>query len=599
MKYRKEIDGLRSLAVLPVILNHAKLPFFSGGFVGVDIFFVISGFLISKIIYTDIIQEKFSIISFYERRARRIVPALALIMVVSFLVAYVTMLPEDLDNFSQSVVATLLFSNNILLTITSGYWDLGSDFKPLLHTWSLGVEEQFYFIYPIILLVVLRFWPRRFPHMVMLGIILSLSASIILTPRFPNSSFYLIHTRAWELLAGALAAYYVDRLALSERSKNIFSLVGLFAICASVVCYSDALAYPSYYAVMPCMGAALILLFATPNTIAYRILSTSVLVGVGLISYSIYLWHQPLFAFARVMSVKPPSPMLMLALSVATLPLAYMTWRYVERPFRDRSVISRNGVFLFTVLSTLILGVAGLVTYRMAGVPERVPGIGLGHGKHIAYNERIFGYKKDAFQTAKPHLLVVGSSTARDLTNVMLESHKFDGYEIIYRDDVTVCDHDAFAQPHGDLLTSANAVVWAASYLPDDRCHFIDLNRYPLKGKPFVLTGPKHFGYNLNSYIFTPAADRPRVRAVLMPETYAANQVYRDLVPAEHYVDLLKALQARFGGVPVFDAQGRILSADRVHLTEAGAKFFAPFLFDDPAWRPILELDRRKGSAKP
>lgn len=590
MKHRKEIDGLRSLAVLPVILNHAKLPLFSGGFVGVDIFFVISGFLISDIIYNDVRMKAFSIVNFYERRARRIVPALAAVMLVSFIAAYITMLPEDLDNFAQSVVATLLFSNNVLLSITSGYWDLSSDFKPLLHTWSLGLEEQFYFIYPIILLVILKLRPKIFPYVLVAGIALSLAASVALTPIYPNSSFYMIHTRAWELLLGAWAAYSIDKAPPHHTRDNILSLAGLGSIVAAVLLFSDVLAYPSYYALLPCVGTVLVLLFARPGTIAKGILSTPILVGIGLISYSVYLWHQPLFAFARITSITPPSPLLMAALCVATMPLAYLTWRYVERPFRDRSRISARATFLFAAVSTAVLGGVGIVTYLMAGVPERVPGIGLGHGKHIAYNERIFAYKKDAFQTDRIHLLVVGSSTARDLTNVMLESGRFGAYEIVYRDDVTVCDHDPLRQPHGDLLASADAVVWAASYLPDDRCHFIRLNSPPLNDKPFVLVGPKHFGYNLNAYIFTPVADRPRVRASLLPETHAANRVYRDLVPAAYYDDLLKATATRYGGIPLFDAEGRILSADRVHLTQSGARVFAGFLFDDPSWRPVFDL---------
>jgi peptidoglycan/LPS O-acetylase OafA/YrhL len=599
VKHRKDIDGLRSLAVVPVILSHAKLPFLSGGFVGVDIFFVISGFLISDIIYNDIRLKKFSVLNFYERRARRIVPALALIMLFSLVAGYITMLPDDFENTSQSVIATLLFSNNVLLTITSGYWDIGSDFKPLLHTWSLGVEEQYYFIYPLVLMILLRLKPKLFPYFLVVGIIISFAASVILTPIYSNSSFYLLHTRAWELLLGALAAYAFTRTSLPDRANNFLSSAGLTLVFASILLFSDKLQYPSYYALLPCTGTALILLFTRPGTWASRLLSTRLLIGIGLISYSAYLWHQPLFAYARIMSINPPTQLLMVSLCAVTFPLAYLTWRYVEQPFRDRTRVSSRFIFLFTVASTAVLGGAAAFVYLTAGIPERVPGIGLGHANHIKYNERIFSYKKDAFQTDKPRLLIVGSSTARDLTNMMIESGRFRDYEIIYRDDVTICNNDILRQDHGSLIADASAVVWAASYLPDDRCRFIKANAAPLNGKPFILVGPKHFGYNLNAYIFTAPKNRPSVRASLMAETVAANEVHRRLVPAVHYVDLLKAMNTRYGGVPVFDAQGRILSADRVHVTEAGAKVFAGFVFDDPAWKSIFDLDKGRRSLPP
>jgi hypothetical protein len=280
----------------------------------------------------------------------------------------------------------------------------------------------------------------------------------------------------------------------------------------------------------------------------------------------------------------------MAALCAATLVLAYLSWRYVEQPFRDRARISSRAVFAFAAASSVLLAVPALGVYASAGLPERVPEMGLGHNRYIAYNERIFRYKKDRFVTHKPRLLVVGSSTARDLTNVILESGKFDDFEIIYRDDVTVCNDNVLSQAHGDLVAAADALVFAASYLPDPACRTINASVPALSAKPFVLVGPKHFGYNLNAYIHTPAEARPTARAVLMKDTIAANEVYRALVPGRYYQDLLAAMQRRFDGVPVFDARGQILSADRVHLTQAGAEFFARFVFDDPAWAPVLAL---------
>jgi hypothetical protein len=328
-------------------------------------------------------------------------------------------------------------------------------------------------------------------------------------------------------------------------------------------------------------------------------LSLPVFVGIGLISYSAYLRHQPLFAFARILSLNPPGMPLMALLSLVTLALAYVTWKYVEQPFRDRDRVSSRAILVFSVAGSAALAASALAVYALAGLPERVPGIGLGHGKHIVYNERVFAYKRDQFAGDKPKLLVVGNSTARDLTNVMLESGKFKGFDIIYRDDLTLCNANPAGQAHGDLIAAADALVWAASFDQDPTCHFVDTAAPPISDKPLVLVGPKHFGYNLNVYIFTPIKDRPAVRAAQLPEVAATNAVYRKLVPARNYEDLLAKMQNRFGGVPAFNASGQILSADRVHLTHAGATFFADFVFDDPVWDPVFAVEHKSMQQRP
>lgn len=604
MEYRKEVDGLRALAVLPVILNHAKIPPFFGGFVGVDIFFVISGFLISSIIWKDVSNDKFSIVDFYERRARRIIPALVLVILVSCVAAYFTMLPDDLENFAQSVVATLAFSNNILLTLTSGYWELGSDFKPLLHTWSLGVEEQFYLIYPLLVMLLYRFKKQWFGPALIAGIIVSLFLSIWLTPKFPDASFYLIHTRAWELLLGAVCAYYKPRWELSAKGANWASLIGLLFIILSIVGIDEKTPYPSGYAILPCLGTALLLLYAEKGTFANRVLTIPVFVGVGVISYSAYLWHQPLFSFARILSIAPPSMAEMIALSLLTIALSYLSWRFVEQPFRDRKRFSRKQIFTYSALACGTLIVAGLAVYRFSGLPERIPGIGLGQGSYIAYNERVFDYKKDAFPTdGKPRILVLGNSTGRDLTNILLESGNFASATIIYRDDISLCKGDPVTPIGAALLNQADAIVIAANFRVEGRCDGLDTGKYTNANKPLLVVGPKHFGYNLNAYMHTPQADRPTVRALTLAQTFDANAYYRRLAGQARYVDLVAMTDRKFGGFPIFDAKGAILSADRVHVTRAGAIFFAGFIFDNPAWKPVLAAanpgisDRRPQSA--
>jgi peptidoglycan/LPS O-acetylase OafA/YrhL len=591
LKYRKEIDGLRAFAVLPVILDHAGFSIFSGGFVGVDIFFVISGFLISRIIFDEATDGRFSLINFYERRARRIIPALILVVVLSSIAAYFTMLPDPFENFAQSVVATLLFSNNVLLTLTSGYWELASDFKPLLHTWSLGVEEQFYIFYPILVLVIFKIRRSLLPIALLFGIVASFTMSAVLTPIQPNGSFYLIHTRAWELLLGALASFLMSHISVSQRASHHLSLAGFVMILIAIFGFNEHLTYPGYLAAVPCIGTMLILMFTANGTLVNRILSFRFFVGIGLISYSAYLWHQPFFAFARIVSTTPPKPLLMGALSLLTLGVSYFSWKYVEQPFRSHSNFSRKQVFSYTAIASGTLVILGFGVYRLAGLPERIPGIGLSYGRYIAYNERGFQYKKDAFQEEdKPHLLIVGNSTGRDLVNVILESGRFSDFELIYRDDLSICGNSLLQQQHAQLIMDADAIVAASNWTYDQRCSYIATDSSPLSDKPFVLVGPKHFGYNLNAYMHVPITERPKVRASLLPDTTQSNSMYRQMVPASHFVDLLAAMDKHFGSTPIFDDAGAILSADHVHLTKAGAIYFANFIFDDPTWSSVFSL---------
>lgn len=595
LKYRREIDGLRAIAVLPVVLNHAKIPPFSGGFIGVDIFFVISGFLISKIVYDQAISGSFSIVDFYERRARRIVPALLLVVLASLVAAYFTMLPDDFENFSQSVVATMFFSNNILMTLTTGYWELASEFKPLLHTWSLAVEEQFYLFYPIFAVLILKKANKYFASFLIVSAIVSFVLSATLTGRYPNASFYLIHTRAWELLLGAIAAFYSDRIRVSHRAENMLSAAGFAAILIAIFYYTDTTPYPSFYAALPCIGTALVLLFATNGTVANSILSTRPLVGIGLISYSVYLWHQPLFSFARILSIDPPSPMLMASLFLTTLFISYLSWKYVEQPFRNRNRISRNAVFAMTIVGSGLLAAMGLAVFKLSGIPARVPGMGLEQGSYIAYNERAFVYRKDAFpENGKPRLLVIGNSTARDFINVMIESGRFSGYEILYRDDASVCDDHIRNPMLQTLVRQSDAVIAVANFQYDGKCRSIDWRNVIFAEKPLVVVGPKHFGYNLNAYMHVNWPQRPRVRASTIPGTVLVGSKYKGMVPSDRYVDLLAMMDRRYGGVPIFDGNGRILSVDRVHLTQAGAEFFARFMFDNAAWTPIFGLGQTK-----
>lgn len=347
MHYRPEIDGLRALAVVPVILFHAGIGTFSGGYVGVDVFFVISGYLITTIIINEMDEGRFRLGNFYERRARRILPALFLVMIVCIPLAWMWLMPRDMKDFSQSLIAVAMFLSNVLFWDESGYFDTAAELKPLLHTWSLAVEEQYYILYPLFLMLCWRLGRRSILAVLSIVFVLSLAAAHWNAYTDPAFAFYLLPTRGWELLTGVFAAFYLQKneAPLSAYGKQTGSAVGIALVLYAVFAYDSQTPFPSLYALAPAVGTLLIILLAVEGTYVNRLLSAKVMVGVGLISYSAYLWHHPLLAFARYRSDTEPSFWLMIALCVLTFPLAYLTWRYVENPFRRRTVFSRERMF--------------------------------------------------------------------------------------------------------------------------------------------------------------------------------------------------------------------------------------------------------------
>ena len=370
MKYRREIDGLRTVAVLPVILFHAGFEAFQGGFVGVDVFFVISGYLITTIILCDINKKKFSIVTFYERRARRILPALFFVMLCCLPFAWLFLLPSHLKDFSQSLIAVSVFLSNILFWRESGYFGAASELKPLLHTWSLAVEEQYYVLFPLFLMALWKLGKRWIFGALMAVSALSLAAAQWGAYHKPFAAFFLLPTRVWELGIGALIAFYffyksehANFIKLRKNTSEILGAVGLFLICYAIFSFDKNTPFPSFYALIPTVGAGLIIIFSTPDTVVGRFLGIKPIVGIGLLSYSAYLWHQPLFVFVRHVSLTEPNTVLLLVLSVTSILLAYPTWRFVENPFRNKTVIRRRSLFFFAVLGSVAFAVIGCAGY--------------------------------------------------------------------------------------------------------------------------------------------------------------------------------------------------------------------------------------------
>jgi peptidoglycan/LPS O-acetylase OafA/YrhL len=339
--YRADIDGLRAVAVVPVVLFHVGAPVFSGGFVGVDVFFVISGFLITSIILPDIDARQFSIIKFYERRVRRIFPALAAVLLFCSVGGFLLLTPSDYNTLGKSVVATALFVSNIFFWRQTNYFSAPASENPLLHTWSLSIEEQFYLFYPLILILVSRWFKARFA-VVLLICIISFAAGAVLVFFKPSATFYLGPTRAWELLLGGLIALAGPARAGNARLRLYASLVGLALIFSSMIAYSSTTRFPGIAALVPAMGAALIIWSGRfEQTIVHRFLGLSVMTAVGKASYSLYLWHFPLIAFVSYVELAGLSWTTKAALCLVSVAISFLSLKYIELPFRRSSPSAR------------------------------------------------------------------------------------------------------------------------------------------------------------------------------------------------------------------------------------------------------------------
>lgn len=375
MKYRSEIDGLRALAIIPVILFHAGSNLFSGGFVGVDIFFVISGYLITKILIVDLQDGTFSIVKFYERRARRILPALFFVIFVCLPFAWLWLLQKDMKIFSASITAVSIFSSNILFWRTSGYFSTATELMPLIHTWSLAVEEQYYMLFPLFLLLTWRLGKKWIVTLLAIIAIISLAAAQWGALNKPEFTFFLLPTRAWELFIGSFIYFYYTEHNIKKHqylAAEFFSILGFILIFYSIFSYDSQTPFPSLYALVPTLGAALIIIFATHKTLVGKLLGTKLFVVIGLISYSTYLWHQPLFAFARIRSLDEPSKLLMFTLSIFSIILGYLTWRYIERPFRNKNSFNRIQIFKLAFICSAIFIAIGLAGYFSNGFSFRL-----------------------------------------------------------------------------------------------------------------------------------------------------------------------------------------------------------------------------------
>ncbi len=640
MVYRKDIDGLRAVAILPVLFFHAGFDFVRGGFVGVDVFFVISGYLITGLILKEKEAGSFSLFHFYERRARRILPALFLVMLCCLPFGWLWLLPNDLHRLADSMIAVVMFVSNIHFYRETGYFAPDAELQPLLHTWSLSIEEQFYLLFPLLIIALWPLGKRALFRIVGLITFISLLAAQfgghlsslddLVSGKapftsVPESGFYLLQTRAWELLVGSLTGFYLHRRDESHRGSEILSVIGLALIVYAILAFDDGTPHPSFHTLLPVGGTAMIILFATRETACARLLSAPLLVGIGLISYSVYLWHQPLFAFFRILSPDVSSDMALFFLALLSLVLGWLSWRFVERPFRDPQKFSRKQIFAFSGSTAGLIFGLGMTGHVYEGFlnrfqPSDRPLV------IAADNERMGRYVNARFnqlqnqpfkQDARLKVLVVGDSYGQDFINMLAENGALDHVSVSTHQVVARCgnlylktnfmhhikDSDLPAcikagwyggkqiqenLKQADVMFLVSSwIPWTAKLLPES----IDNLKKDFDAK-ILLIGTKFFGeVKPRQYLGWSDEKKRSLRNSIEGHATDANRSMSKDIDHEIFIDASRLFCGSDHDCPVFTPDLKLISYDGYHLTKEGAVYLGKKLMGHPLIREALNLD--------
>ncbi|MDR0747933.1 MAG: acyltransferase [Helicobacteraceae bacterium] len=634
MVYRKEIDGLRAIAVMSVVLFHAGFEQIKGGFIGVDIFFVISGYLITTIVIKELDNKTFTIAGFYERRARRILPALFFMLLCIAPFAYFLLLPDQLERLSKSAISASLFVSNYFFWKHTGYFAPQSDQEPLLHTWSLAVEEQYYLLFPLAAIVVWKLCVcfkngalyhlrhALFIALILTAVLLSLTYSEVWialsgSPRL----FYDTIGRVWELSLGSLCAIYLLRYRADKPSRSISetcAFLGLALIIYSIITIDES-PFPSRFAPFAAIGAALIVLFASSNTMVAKTLSLKPLVGIGLISYSLYLWHWVIFAFARVCGVE--SKYAFLPLIAFAFLIAYLSWRYVEKPFRNRAFLSRKQIFSLSLCAAVFVTIGGVGGVITKGAPwrfnENEIDLLTTHTARTNYVVSRYDalYKRIGFSGGdRRKVLIIGDSFSQDFYNVILEAGFFRGAEFrssfvgrvcqVYRgeedpfdfisdENIPICKsvyNDSFISLQDMLIAKADIIIIAAAWRrwSAERLRQTIDNLHIAPATRIIVIGSKSFGaINTKNYLDIPIERRSDLRNEVAKDYLETNAIMRGAFANQTRVDFVDLHKIICGensvSCPIFTPQGALISYDGSHLTEAGAQYIGDLLKDHPA----------------
>ena len=438
LNYRPEIDCLRAIAVIAVIIYHAKINIldnllFPGGFLGVDIFFVISGYLISSLIFQELEKEKnFSFKKFYERRARRILPALIFVILICLPFSWIYILPTSLIDFSKSILFSLGFGSNFYFYFTGLEYGAESGLlKPLLHTWSLAIEEQFYLVFPLIFFLLFKFFNDFKIKIVFAMILASLAFAIFFSSVNSSLNFYLIFSRIWEILIGTLI-YFFEKFRVKQPStfqSNLFVTLGLIVILFSFISIESSKGHPNIISIPLILSVGLIIYFSRQEAIVVKFLSNKIFINIGLISYSLYLWHYPIFAFSRI-GYLTKNIYNEISVVLIILVLSILTYFFIEKPFRSNQIVKFKYFISSIVFTFLILITFSFFVIFNKGFENRYPLHGKFNLDNLKYTEevRIFKYETGSPEfkdnTNQNKILIFGNSHGRDLFNIFILNDK-------------------------------------------------------------------------------------------------------------------------------------------------------------------------------
>ncbi len=566
--YRNDIDGLRAIAVIAVFIFHfGHLP---NGFLGVDVFFVISGYLITKILYLKSIDSNLSIKEFYIKRARRILPLVSFFCLISLPLGFALMLPDDFENLSQSIIATNFFSNNILQYITTGdYWNVVNEFKPLMHTWSLAVEEQYYFVYPFLFLFLKKGNIKFLAHILVVLTLLSLALYCL--PISEAAKFYLLPSRFFELSIGGLGAVLLkNKLIVSN-----FRFLIVAAICALLVFDVPYLNEALYIPLVVLLTLALLITHSEKKMLTSLFLENKVMVFFGKISFSIYMWHQLLLAFSRYSLFQEFDTQHVVAIFTITVLLSYLTYKFIEQPFRKKDQVSTKTVLIVLLVANVISTAGAFYVYSKGGVLKDFPSLDLYKNNsvattHSAYNDRIYAMNKDFDNNEKINVAIVGNSFGRDWANVLLESEYGNKINISYMNPgLSKNTKEKIIQ----RVTDADIVFW--STLSQEQLETYELSAE--NTSKIHCVGTKRFGANAGIFYNFHGDGFCEQRTPLAPVYWEENEKLEQEW-GDKYIDLITPIADKNGEVPVFDDECKFISQDCRHLTKNGAVFYSEIL---------------------
>jgi len=618
LRYRAEIDGLRAIAVLPVILFHMGFEIFSGGYVGVDVFFVISGYLITSIILREMDEGTFSIANFYERRARRILPALFFVIIVSTVFSFLILSPTQLQNYFDSVIATSTYWSNIYFWKNINYFSGSAELQPLLHTWSLSIEEQYYVIYPFFLLL---FWRLGKTWIfVILAIVFTVSFGIAQwgSENYPHANFYLLVTRGWELLVGAFVAFYLSKNSIVRETNftaQLASLIGILLVIFSVFTFGRDTPFPSAYTLIPTIGTALIILFAINGTLVNSLLRIRILVIIGLASYSAYLWHQPILAFGRHLGTTNTNVGTSFAVGALIVALSFISYRYVETPFRNKLVVSSHMLWAVGAGSMITFIVLSVATHSSGGFKGRYAASSQNFLSDIEasseYIPKVFdslrniGFSEET--PSRQKVILIGDSFAKDMVNSLKSGGRLESINLavhhisarcgnlyldyslideIDKDDRGRCEREGWYSDEAIRLINEADDIWLVSSWQDWHLKYLEESLINLQRDftaDITLFGTKKFWDGDGSFSGILERYESGGLVTLLIETRTINSEM-ERISASSGTLFIDQLSLLCGGSQTCDLNtpesNSLISVDGGHLTESGAGRLADQLPD-------------------